>query len=414
MDIDFELNKIIIKYGLNVCYPEWTEYYQVLSLMENIFLELPEKATVAVRGGGWHTVELLKFVDTIGMKHKISFIVDHNAGSCKINGINVITPEEAEKINIDVYIISSYRYGLEMEIELWRSTSGNAEIINLYDYFRVNGLAINTEFYNIDLPYITYPDIYCNKKKYRKASDIKEQKIRLQMLIFQCIEIRDFLSAQEYIAEYIQKGFDDGTYKQAWSAIEEFLQNIEERICKRECKDIIINWIDAVEYSGLEEMKFIQEICKQGLVFDNAFTPIPWTHTTMASMFMEKLPIEGKTYLFESKYTSDNSPFLRILEQEGYVFKYIAYPGFYEKDFKKENLIYYEKAYKKTVCGNRSIGCSTRLQWKAIKERLCQSKPVCCLIHNLIETHTPFQSVWLNNNMVTDVVVWDGGGRLYR
>lgn len=395
MDIDLELNRIIVKYGLNVCYPEWTQYFQALEFIKDLFSEIPEKTTVAIRGAGKHTVELLKVINELGIKNKVSFIVDYDEKCKKIDGIRVITPEEAKSYKIDVYIVSSYRFGLEMEVQLWNTVGEQTKIINLYDYFRKKGLNLNTEFYNIDFPYITYPDIYCCKNKYRYASNAEEQKVQLQILIFQCIEIRDFISSKEYIDEYIRAGFDDGKYQEAWNSIEKFLKDIEKRICARKCKDIIINWIDAVEYSGLGEMEYINEICRQGLVFDNAFTPIPWTHTTMASMFLEKLPIEGKTYLFKDKYTSTNSPFLKVLEMEEYAFKYIAYPGLYENDYMKEHIWQYQKSYKKIVCSNRTIGCSTRLQWMAVKERMEQDKAVCLLVHNLAETHDPFMSTRL-------------------
>lgn len=405
MNIDDQLNQIIIKYKLNMYYPEWNQFYQSRLLIKRMFEEIPKDKTIALRGAGKHTDKLLSIIDEVELKEQINFIVDDNPKTNEINGIPVLTPKEAEQQKIDVYVISSFRYGLEMEVMLWKNLPTSSNVINLYNYLRMNGCPLNTEFYNIDRPYITYLDIYCSKNQYRRAQDIETQRKYLQILIFQCLEIRDFMSAEEYMKEYINKGFDDHTYESAWSEIEQLLFEIEELLRKRNCKDIIINWIDQIEYSGLKKMSFVDEVCKGGLVFSNSFSPMIFTDTVMASMFLEKLPIEGKTYLFNEKYNVENSVLLRLLEEEGYHFKYIAYPYIGENVLDDKYRIDYEKAYRKIVCNNLNIGCSTRLQWKSLQERLEAKHPVCHMIHNLAETHEPYLSVWLDDDMSVDR--WD-------
>lgn len=413
MNIDDQLTQIIIKYKLNTYYPEWNQFYQSRLLIKRMFQEIPKDKTIALRGAGKHTDKLLSIIDEAGLKEQINFIVDDNPKTNEINGIPVLTTNEAEQQKIDVYVISSFRYGLEMEVMLWKNLPTGTNVINLYHYLRMNGCPLNTEFYNIDRPYITYPDIYCSKKQYRRAQDIETQRKYLQILIFQCLEIRDFMSAEEYVKEYINKGFDDHTYESAWSEIEQLLFGIEELLRKRDCKDIIINWIDAIEYSGLKEMSFIDEICKGGLVFSNSFSPMIYTDTVMASMFLEKLPIEGKTYLFDEKYSIENSVLLKHLEEGGYHFKYIAYPYIGENVLDVKYRIDYEKAYRKLVCHNLNIGCSTRLQWNALQERLEAKHPVCHMIHNLAETHEPYLSVWLDDDMSVDRWDMDSEKRRY-
>jgi len=206
------------------------------------------------------------------------------------------------------------------------------------------------------------------------------------MLVALCINIRDFVTAFSYMQEYIDNGFDmQGRYAEALKSLKNLFTRIEEFIRKKNAANIVINWIDAVPFDDAERMPFLQKEGEQGIKFLNAFSPIPYTRGTFASVFRGRDLEEG-----HSQEQLDNlyvgSPLLNLLKQENYEYVY-ACPGVakkYSPTFKEEG-----KESIKGYCIAPDTFCSTVLQWRALAARCKKNTVTCYLVHNLYESHFP-------------------------
>lgn len=392
MDIDVELFRIIKKYNIYRWIPEVEEIYKknfCQQLIKKLMQSLPSEKKIALRGAGRHTDELLQCIRT--EKHRIKYLIDSNS-YCEKEGFIIIDPARIQDYDIDIVIISSYRYRMDFLRELLNMRE-DFLIIDLYDYFAQNGIICTREFYlydKVSFMHKTYLDVNNTFKMYQREVGEKER-YYLEKLIAQCVEIKDFIHAFQYMDEYISKGWDENNrIKNFQIELDLLLNRIKEKLRQNKRKSIIINWIDNVCNDEISETEFAEKRKKDSCVFQNAYTNTPWTHFAQNLMFYGKLPIEDKTYLMR-RYDEGNSELLSTLKKYGYQFTYIANPGMFQKAFPSEYLIQYHEEFMKEIMGERAISeCSTRLQWISLKQMLSTTQPVCHLIHNLAEVHIPF------------------------
>lgn len=393
MNIENELNKIIAKHQLNVGYPEWNYFFEAKRLIIKLFTEIPDNTILAIRGAGGHTVRLMEILSAAGLKEKVSYIVDKEVRETELAGVKVIDTSMAQTMQIDCYVISSYRYEEAMYLDL-RWADATVDVIRLYQYFRFHNLFLDKEFYAYDKAN-TYIDSIYIKEQYQKAQTMEEKKKYLEMLIFICVDMRDFVNAFECIKEYRENGFDEqGKYKEAKEALEEFFSDIKRYLLKKQTRDIVINWVDCVPYEDAEKMEFIQKEAEKGIKFTNAYSMVPSTRAAMANIFRGKDIEKGKTreYLHDL-LTPENSPLLKLLEKEGYEFYYIC-----GEECKKLTVLFEGKCVSNKEeqfhhFKERQLGCSTRLQWRALYRRCLSETQNCYLIHSLNETHQPNISI---------------------
>ena len=384
MDIEKKLNRIIEKYHLNEGYPEWDVYNKASQLIVKLLKDIPEETVIAIRGAGGHTEHVLSILSMAGLKHRISYIVDKDVKKKKIKGISVVSLEKALALNIECYILSSFRYEGEMYHEL-KKKNAEADIIKLYSYFRENDLPLNREFYAYKR-IVSYSEIFYMDERYKKAKTSQEQAKCLQMLVALCLNLRDFVTVFSYMQNYIDSGFDvQGRYGKAKKSLEDMFFDIEEFTKKRRSEDIVINWVDAVPFTDAERMPFLKAEGEQGIKFMNAFSPIPYTRGAFTSIFRGKDLEEG-----HSKEQLDNiyvdSPVLNLLKKEKYEYVYVC-PGVakkYAPSFAEEG-----KESIKGYCVAPDTLCSTVLQWLALVNRCKKSTKTCYLVHNLYESHFP-------------------------
>lgn len=393
MNIDVELFRLIKKYDIYHWMPEVEEIYKkdfCRQLTKELFQSLPKGKKIALRGAGKHTEEILACL-TEEEKKKITYFIDSNV-YCKKEGYTVIDPTQILNYAIDIIIISSHRFKVDFMRELL-NLHGNYQIIDIYDYFAENGMICTKEFYLYDsVPFMhkTYVDVNNTLKMYEEDY-VGNKKIYLQKLIAECIEIKDFLHAFQYIDEYISKGWDENNrFSDFKKDLNILFHDMKSKLKETKRKNIIINWVDNVSNDEFCETEFAQKRIKDSCVFKNAYTNTPWTHFTQNIMFLGKLPIEDKTYLTRH-YDEENSEILALLKKYGYQFTYIANPGMFQNSFSDEHLVHHPKEFMGEILGERAISeCSTRLQWISLKQMLATEKSVCHLIHNLAEVHIPF------------------------
>lgn len=390
-NIDLKLFLLISKYKIFSPQPELAERYTLLIFQYGInkmIESIPEKKTIALRGGGKHTAEMLKILLPQN-RSRIKFIIDKMPGNEK-KEIPFIYPTQIEEKSIDCVILSSYIHSTEYKIELSKYIN-RITIFDPYEYVTQMGFYISKEFFAYAVekfPHITYMNTYMTRKFYLETN---EKKYYLEKLIAQCVEIRDFVNTFIYIEEYIEKGYDEeNRYSDFRKTLHELIDEIREASIKRNQKDIVLNWVDNVNAEMFYADETVKKMQKEALVFNEAYTVTPWTHFTFYTILTGELPIENKTYL-ERDITLENSPILRECKENNYHFVYYSNPAMYQRVLPEENRMQRESGFDELVMNNRSISeCSSRLQWNALRDRLMSEIPVCSLIHNLAETHTPY------------------------
>lgn len=281
--------------------------------------------------------------------------------------------ENIVDININYLILGSYRYRHNL-VENLVKVGYKGEIVDLY---------ADMEEYIQD----TYSDHemgYKARQAYLVA-DEKEKPERLKLLIKEYLLLKDFKNAYRYMDEYIEKKYAYyGRYIELKKNLYSLLDEIEDCITKRNRKDVIINWVDALSYYDIPKFPFLRNKGREGVCFENAYTVMPWTTETTKIILSGKYPIEGQLFL-KTFFSATNMQLLEILETQGYEFGYCGMPKF-AKNFDDTVITpycYLENKY----------SASMQKQWDALAV-LCESdKPMCILIHTLRETHEPFVCV---------------------
>lgn len=266
-----------------------------------------------------------------------------------------------------------------MEFELY-NLDKSYRIMNIYDYLCLNDLRLNGPFYLISNSLNEYMEIFIYRKKYLNENNLELKEFYLEKLILNYLNIRDFKYAIKYINKYIEHKYSKHKiYKKFLDELNVLFDNIKSKIALRNCRDIIINWIDNLRYDELPQMKYLNKISKDSMFFENAFTFTPWTTSTMQVMMTNKKTLDNN--LFETgKINENNSCVLQFLKSKGYTFKYIG--GAFYKD----------RLFDRKFSDFSKIDCCSFYQWRIIKNLILIDTPCFFLVHSFYETHPPFIS----------------------
>lgn len=99
--------------------------------------------SIAIKGAGTHTTEILKLLDN---EVDVKCIVVDKITDKHIFPYPVITMNQLQDYQVDLVLISSYRYAKEMKEEL-RSMDSTYEIFDLYEELALMGIVLEKEFY---------------------------------------------------------------------------------------------------------------------------------------------------------------------------------------------------------------------------------------------------------------------------
>lgn len=179
-------------------------------------------------------------------------------------------------------------------------------------------------------------------------------------------------------------------YKDIQNALNEvksLLDCVKRKIKKRTQRDIIIVWNDQLDYSYLQYTPYMQEISKNSMFFENAYTMTPFTAATLWEMFQELKSIDDEIYYKPPLASGEsNSKIIKELILSGYKFLYIGDEWDAKLFEEKYTASYY-------TYGSSCIRCVRLLQ-----ELFNSDKPVCIILHELTETHNPYLSGELNDS----------------
>lgn len=258
-------------------------------------------------------------------------------------------------------------------------------------------------------------DPYFKISKCLEIYEIEQSDEILKRLIFEYIEIRDFKNTFKYIDEYIKHGFSDSNI---FVALKEelncFFDNIHKALSYVEKKQILMCWIDSVQYDEVEEFPFLKKMRDDSLCFDNAYTVMPYTVATFWTLFCQKMPIEDGYHKYRYEHiTKDNSVVLKTLDEHGLNFVYhgssmelfgIEKPNYKLRKYTECSIGDGENKVKEIMqqsTTNPSEDICTRVLWNGLKT-LLQGKEVFSLLYMVLETHTPYiagniKSGYVNN-----------------
>lgn len=387
-NINEKLDKLIEQYDINHNNEHLKRYDTFVKCMCELIDGISENKIIAIRGGGAHTHMLLSILGNRG--ERIKYIIDKKQVDIDEYRQTCILLNDIEKYDIDVILVSSYAHKGEMIEDLYFNYNIKSEVIDLYEYTAKNGGVIFLDVFYHEIP-TTYSMIYETKRTYlfsKAGSD--DDKRCMEILISQYINIRDIISAKEYITEYIEKGYDnENLYKAFLKDLDSLCLEIKERISNNTKKHIIVNWIDALNPDEVQYMPFLSKILKKGAVFENAYTYTPYTNYTMSVMHTGKRTIEDMLDAHLYLYIN-SSELIDWLRNNGYEYMYCGY--YHIGRFTYYNKSATEYRIHRDNIFHHSVGASTIYQWNTLEYIINTDFPALIIIHNLDETHPPNMS----------------------
>ncbi|MDD6070240.1 MAG: hypothetical protein PUC12_05405 [Clostridiales bacterium] len=375
MNIRETINEISNKYNLRIC--GLTYENKIKQSVRQILNNIPKNKIVGIKGAGEHTSQLLSLSEGAFSPQYIFNKRNKIVESSQIDGKTyTIYPDSyIDKVNLDVMIVSSYAHRREMEQDL-KKYSNQFQIIDIYDELLKDGLEVNAPFYR------NAEDTYENVLYYRKEYNKNSNATNLKNLIVAYLHICDFINYIKYSKEYIKKGFIDWEIiNSAMIEMQNMLDGIKKVVSARKQKDIITIWNDQLGYSELKFAPYMNKASEESLFFENAYTMTPFTVPTFFEMFQGLKSLDDGIYHKQFPvFDSTNSELIEYITKEGYKFVYVG-------DEADARLFSEEYARGSYTYNSTCIRCVDLLQVLIDEER-----PVCAILHSLVETHNPYLS----------------------
>ena len=226
-------------------------------------------------------------------------------------------------------------------------------------------------------------ELYCQQSKYNMADHERTRQIALEKCLFLSLYMRNFVAAHKYSSMLAK---NDERFEVLWAEIQDLLDLIRETVKNRKQKDIILYWLDSIPYSDTGDMPHLRAMMEDSVVFENAFTYIPYTHPTLRSMFLGRKDIDDQAYMI-SEITRENSPVIQLLEEQGYSIR--VYSGYFSDFFPRA---YRSKHFYTDVCAPFSMKL-----WDMFSEMLLSEQKTLWLVHAL-ESHAPYLNAGMNDD----------------
>lgn len=380
MNINKEIEKITNRYGLNIQGKTFQE--RIEEALVEMFEELFEEKKVAIKGGGEHTENLLRLIELSGNIGRIQGIYDRKykeAGGVLIGDKELVGYPDADlsRCKANTVIASSYLHRREIASEIKKFNS-ELEVYDIYDELEKRGLIVNFLFYRADEK--GYESLLYYRNVYLENRDQES----LWNYLVACITICDFIHFRENAEKYIQNAWAHSEdLKSAVEEFDELFRLIKTKLKERKQRDILMLWLDQLEYGELDLCPFIKQEAEQSMFLENAFTVAPFTAATMYAIFLKERSLDDRFYINGKKdliITPDNSSLLKVIEKSGYDFTYIG-------DNEDANLFRDEDKIPNYTWGTSMIRCLELLQ-----KLLDSQRPVFVILHELVETHSPYLS----------------------
>ena len=269
--------------------------------------------------------------------------------------------------------------------------------ISIYDYLATRGLLLEGNYYDVfgeeyhiqkeGKPSFDYINLDMNSIFFydRRNYEIAEKKIYQEMylakMIFDCVYIKDWKLVKKYVEEYSEHEFSYcSEYQHFYHEVERLLDDIKSALKARNQDDIIIFWLDALEYGEDKDMPFLRSLSDKSVDFVNAYTVTPYTHSTAKTLFSHKCVADDRAY----KLNIDKEGlFIKMIEEQGYHFHFYTKLAQMQDSLKGR---LYQNVYTPfaEVC------------WNMIHDILKSKEKMCAVCHEILQTHAPFVSYGLS------------------
>ncbi len=229
----------------------------------------------------------------------------------------------------DIYIISYDKQDLIAKY----LTDNNLVFKNIYNDFSANGMEFHNTFYSFlekhEEELNDLDEWYCGDNNFflenfhllKQENNLNHLEF-LKKKIFLSLVVKDFIAWKKYqteILEYLENE-EKQIYSQAGNKIEKLLENMKIILDQRNKKDILMVWLDALNYGSEKDMPFLCDEVKEGILFENAFTVIPNTLPTFRVCFTDQKDAGVELHSHEP-INKENCTLWRNLEERGYSFK---------------------------------------------------------------------------------------------
>lgn len=388
MYLEHRLNYLIEKYNLKTSF---SFQRNVESEMLRIWRNIPQSKKIAIWGAGDHGNELIKFLPA--KEKNIICFIDKGIGGIgeEIAHYPIYRPDMIKKLEIDLIIISSYRYRKEIAEEI--KANYKCEYIDFYHKLEEKGIVLKTPFY---YNHPNYLELYEIRNLYEVSQQIGEKEKHLWNLICKYLAIRDFKYAIHFINEYISLGFLKKKELESFlRELELLFTDIKNRLSKRNKGDMTLFLIDSLRNKDVlnGNMPFLNSLAKKSVYFKNAFSTNLFTYMSLFSMFTGKLPIDGKLYN-KDMISIEESDLLSTLQEHGYkLYSYVL--G--KKLFYDSNNLSQIKTSRRLSdidsidSGKSSIGAFiSNVLWRHVCDLYeNEDRPIFSLLHLVGEIHKP-------------------------
>ena len=114
-------------------------------------------------------------------------------------------------------------------------------------------------------------------------------------------------------------GTENNPFIQVRIELMDLFCQMKEQLHNRKEKDIIIFWCDSLPYHDFASWNFLEKEAKDSLLFENAYTYVPYTNTTMQAIFVGEPFFEEKLYkVLESPNMIKSGKTLDLLKKNQY------------------------------------------------------------------------------------------------
>ena len=386
MDINEQFEALVLKYGIDRVYPRFKTRIQARNIIQSLTREYCHKRWILVSDT---ETDIFYFCTDAG--------VDQDSVKCYIRGNGQIDFSELKNSLQEedaVFVVSFYNRGLLMN-QLYNC---GIIAINIYDYFMSHGLLLNEIYYDIfnekykDVKFgrrndnFDFRDLdigsifFYDRRGYECAQTRKCQEFYLARMIFDCAYAKDIEQMNRLIQQYVREQFQD--YEQYSTFSEEvsiLVRTISENVAKRQQKDVVMFWLDALEYGDDQTMPWLSAQSKRGLEFERAYTVTPYTRATACTLLNGKFNVDDK--MFNLKI-DDSCSLISNMQQRGYQVKFYTMLN---------NVA-------GTIKGGLFQNYYTPLSqicWHFLCDLLKSDKPVFAILHEVFQTHLPCISMGL-------------------
>ncbi len=391
-DIEKIYTDIILKFKIDYVYPDYRKYLQALEILKNEYRMLNKKKIIIV---GDTQAQINWYIDTICTKDAKGYAYRKNMD---------IEMDGAEEI-----WVVSYNYRQEILQEL----PPRAKITLIYDIFAKNELFFERNFYDFlgetyyefrsaektkewescDLSHIFFNE----RIKFEKEKNAKRKKLRIDKLIFLCAYTKDFVLLKKYLSIYEELFGKSKRIVDFEKAIEQLLLEIRKILGNTKKNDIVMVWLDALEYGEDEDMPFLKSLDEESAVFSNAYTVTPYTSHTFKTLFTKKRGVEEDAYKIE-QINKANSSFLQMLDERNIEFTYFGVLRLMEKENRAQ--VHYTE-----------YSVFPMMYWDCIRELVAKascSESSFCVVHEQLHTHIPYISMGIEGNEYSFQEAWHG------